>query len=331
MRCPLLLMRCRVLLMLLALPGSLVCVRSSSGEEVARHQPVIEGNWWQIAGNPDLGKWTSEEQEPVDFGIWQAADGTWQLWSCIRHTKHPGRTRLFHGWEGTQLTDREWDVTGIHFTGDGTIGETVGGMQAPYVIRVDDEYRMYYGDYRHICLATGSDGKSFEKQLFNEMAGLFGEGPDAMARDPMLLRTGPRWYCYYSAHPDGKHGIWVRTSSDLLNFTDPRRVMSGGQAGDNWWNFECPHVVRVGGWFYLFHTQSYATGSQKTSVYRSADPTWFGINNDSNFVCHLPIAAPELTEHDGRWYIAALNPQLDGIRVARLQWMEVDSNARQSD
>lgn len=292
----------------------------AAAEDPPVRRPVVDGSWWQVAANPDLGQWTSEQQEPVDFGIWQAADGTWQLWSCIRHTTHPGRTRIFHSWQGSELTDREWTPTGIRFTGDGTIGETVGGMQAPFVIRVDDTHRMYYGDYRHICLATSADGKSFEKELVNGMAGLFGEGPQGHARDPMLLKIGPRWYCYYSAHPGGRHGVWLRTSTDLTDFNEPRRVMTGGQAGDEWWNFECPHVVRVGGWFYLFHTQSYEPGKQQTSVYRSADPTWFGIDDDTNLVCHLPIAAPELIEHEGQWYLAALNENLDGIRIARLKW-----------
>lgn len=292
--------------------------------DAPRHEPVIDGSWWRVAGKPDLGEWTSERQEPVDFGIWQAADGTWQLWSCIRHTKHPGRTRIFFGWEGAKLRDRDWRPAGIKFTGDGTVGETVGGMQAPHVIRVDGRYRMFYGDYRHICLALSDDGKSFEKQLFHDMAGLFGESPQALARDPMLINIGPRWYCYYSAHRDHRHGVWLRTSTDLVHFSDPRRVMAGGQAGENWCNFECPHAVRIGGWFYLFHTQNYAAGQQQTSVYRSADPTYFGIDDDSNFVCHFPVAAPELIQHEGQWYLAALNPELDGIRIVRLKWNEVE-------
>ena len=37
--------------------------------------PQIEGEWWSVADNPDLGDYTSEKQQPVDFGIWQAADG----------------------------------------------------------------------------------------------------------------------------------------------------------------------------------------------------------------------------------------------------------------
>jgi hypothetical protein len=32
------------------------------------------------------------------------------------------------------------------------------------------------------------------------------------------------------------------------------------------------------------------------------------------------VAAPELIQHEGQWYIAALRPELDGIRIARLVW-----------
>jgi hypothetical protein len=46
--------------------------------------PQIDGEWWPVASNPDLGQYTSDRQQPVDFAIWQARDGTWQIWSCIR-------------------------------------------------------------------------------------------------------------------------------------------------------------------------------------------------------------------------------------------------------
>src|SRR6266566_2834108 len=75
-------------------------------------QPRIAGDWWQIAGDPDLGELTATNQQPVDFGLWQAADGAWQLWSCIRKTKEPGNTRLFHRWESARLTDNHWKPMG---------------------------------------------------------------------------------------------------------------------------------------------------------------------------------------------------------------------------
>lgn len=56
----------------------------AQGANEIKFKPVIVGEPWQIAGDPDLGKYTTEKQQPVDFGIWQAADSTWQVWSCIR-------------------------------------------------------------------------------------------------------------------------------------------------------------------------------------------------------------------------------------------------------
>ena len=300
---------------------TLLCIQILCAESVENFRPDISGDWWRVASNPDLGEWTSDIQEPVDFGIWQAADGTWQLWSCIRKTKFPGRTRIFYRWEGSRIQDSDWMPKGVTFTGDGAIGETIGGMQAPYVIKVDGQYRMYYGDLRHICLALSENGKEFEKQLLaHQLSGLFGEGPTAMARDPMLTKIGPLWYCYYSAQPHGSSGIRVRTTKDLVNFSDPKLVMTGGQAGKDWWSFECPQVIYHGDWFYLFHTQHYETDRQQTSVYRSKDPTYFGIHDDSNFVCHLPVAAPEIIYVEGKMYLAALTNELDGIRITKLEW-----------
>ena len=80
--------------------------------------PQIDGDWWQIAGNPDLGTLTGEKQQPVDFAVWQAEDGTWQLWSCIRQTKCGGKTRLFYHWEGKARTDANWTTKGIAMKAD---------------------------------------------------------------------------------------------------------------------------------------------------------------------------------------------------------------------
>src|SRR5688500_8570711 len=75
--------------------------------------PRVTGAWRTGAGDPDLDELTTPKQQPVDFGMWQAADGTWQLWSCVRGTKEPGKTRLFHRWEGADLFAADWTPKGI--------------------------------------------------------------------------------------------------------------------------------------------------------------------------------------------------------------------------
>ena len=58
--------------------------------------PALVGDWWQVAGIPNLGAFNSNGQQTAAFGLWQAADGTWQLWGCIRKTNVGGQSRLFY-------------------------------------------------------------------------------------------------------------------------------------------------------------------------------------------------------------------------------------------
>ena len=81
-------------------------------------QPRVVGDWWQIAGNPDLGELTTTDQQPVDFAVWPAADGTWELWSCIRKTKERGHTRLFHRWASITLSVSNWSPRGVAMRGE---------------------------------------------------------------------------------------------------------------------------------------------------------------------------------------------------------------------
>src|SRR5215471_15509002 len=181
--------------------------------------PQIDGEFWQISGDPDLGKYTTPKQQPVDFGIWQAADGTWQLWSCVRATAAPGRTRLFYRWQGNKLTDANWTPMGIAMMADPNFGETEGGLQAPFVLKEGSEYLMFYGDWEHIALARSRDGKTFARQLLPDgHSGMFGEGPGANTRDPVVLKIGNLYHCYYTAYPGDRGADYVRTSRDLVHW-----------------------------------------------------------------------------------------------------------------
>ena len=294
--------------------------------------PQIDGEWWSVADNPDLGECTTPRQEPVDFGVWQAADGTWQLWSCIRNTSCGDHTRLFHGWEGETLTSTDWKPLGIVMQADTELGESSGGLQAPHVIKKDGTYYMFYGDWNNICLATSQDGKNFTRVIRdNGKTGMFNEGENEFARDPMVLKVGDLYYCYYTAHtmrsPEKNHrGVnYCRMSSDLHNWSMSRIVEEGNQYYNGPYSSECPHVVfhEPTGTYFLFNTQQYK-GKVHSTVYRSNDPLHFGINDPGKEVTTLPVAAPEIIRHEGQDYIAALKPELDGIRIAKLKWVPQD-------
>jgi hypothetical protein len=298
--------------------------------------PRIEGRWWQIAGSPDLGRFTTPRQQPVDFAIWQAADGTWQLWSCIRSTAYPGWRRLFYRWEAKRLTDHDWRPMGIAMTSDPKLGEIEGMLQAPYVMRYQGRYLMFYGIGDRIALATSRDGKVFQRRVLpTGKVGMFSDGFGT--RDPMTIRLNGMFYTYYSANPgttfDLSHpsasnhaslrlmsnAVLVRNSSDLLHWSKAQIVAEGGEAGTGSSSAECPFVYyhEKSAYYYLFRTQSYGEKAE-TRVYRSRNPTNFGVDDDRYLVETLPVAAPEIIESQGQLYIAALRADLRGIDIARL-------------
>ena len=299
-----------------------VFVCRTAGAADAPKRPQVIGKWWQVAGDPDLGDLTNPKQQPVDFGVWQASDGSWQLWSCIRNTREAGHTRLFYRWEGAKLTEADWKPMGIAMRADPKAGELAGGLQAPFVFRERDRYVMFYGGWDRICSATSNDGKTFERLLDDRgKATLFGED-GGNTRDPMLLKIGDRWHCYYTAHPNDAGAVYCRTSANLRNWSDAKIVARGGRATRHKYSAECPFVVELEkGQYYLFRTQQYGNDAQ-TSVYFSRDPLDFGVDRDEgHLIGTLPVAAPEIVKHNGEYFIAALLPSLKGIQIARLEWV----------
>ena len=292
--------------------------------------PAIRGDWWTVATNPQVGEHAKPGMQPVDFAIWQAADGTWQIWSCIRKAKLSRGSRLFHRWEGKSLTDTNWKAMGIAMQAEEKYGETPGSIQAPFVFKHDGKYVMFYGDWINICKAESKDGKTFERVIQpNGKTGMFANGgADIHSRDPMVIKIGDSWHCYYTANPNMAGTDYCRTSKDLARWSEPHTVSSGGRAIEGVpaakarLAAECPFVVEPKpGYFYLFRTYNYFD-RPKTLVYYSTDPLNFGKDeDDGHLLTELPVAAPEIFEFQDQYYIACLRPKLDGIRIAKLDWV----------
>lgn len=292
-------------------------------------QPRIAGDWVQIAGEPDLGRLASPKQEAVDFAIWEALDNTWQAWSCIRNTAEAGATRLFHRWQGKSPVEPGWEAMGVAMRADPSFGERLGSLQAPFVIKLDGRYQMFYTSGGRAFVAWSEDGKTFSRhQTEPGRFGVFDRfttGEEKVigggGRDIMLLRDNNRWIAYYTANPDDIGRVYARTSPDLKNWDAARIVAWGGEAGTNFYSAECPWVYRLPGtpWYFLFRTQLYKN-TPMTRVYRSRDPFDFGLDHDRMLVDRMPVAAPELFEYRGRMHMACLMPDLKGLRTAPLEF-----------
>jgi hypothetical protein len=285
----------------------------------------IDGDWWTIAGNPDLGAYNREDQEPLDFAIWQAADQTWQMVACCRKTGCGGKGRLFHRWQSDSLLQENWTPMGIFMEADPSFGETIGGLQAPNVIKHNGEYFMFYGDWVNICMAWSSDGKTFARLLGdNKLSRIFTKGDTLSNRDPNVMVFRNTYFLYHTEIADDQGRILCRKSDDLRKWGDAVVVNCGGSAGSGTSDAECPFVIHLeeNQLFYLFraHTRSDGEGYE-TSVYCSPDPLKFGVDSDEFKVTSLPLEAARLIEHDGQFYISALKPDLTGMMMAKLNWV----------
>ncbi len=323
-------------------------------------RPCIDGPWWEIAPKPVLedrlpvlsadypNADERQRNQPNDHHLFQAADGTWHLWACVRRTPVG---RLLVNWEADSLETSPWRLTGRLIRADREAGESMVDwqgeefLQSPYVVRANDRYYLFYGGYdtgtdsdgaptndytraeKQICLMTSVDGRAWERHRDGHGRSRVFAGPGA-ARDECVVRFGDTWYMYYTGHHDRdrrRAAIYVRTSADLLTWSD-WRIAERNTADERSFIPESPVVVRRGGAYYLFRTHGPRHG---TYVFRSDDPLDFGSDcpteRSPHFVCRLPIVAPEIvTDENGAEYITRIDDAVHGyrIRMARLRWSE---------
>jgi len=315
-------------------------------------RPVVDGEFWMIGPKPDLSGLLPEPgpdgpvHECVDHHIFQDANGTWHLWSCVRHT--PVGRVLYH-WRAAALTDSPWEATGEIIRADHDAGECIDDwngdewLQSPYVVRLDGTYFMFYGGHStghdaegksavqagtpaqmQICLMTSPDGIHWQRH--RDAAGnsrVFVEPGET--RDPCLIRIDGLWHMYYAGYydpgkPDEGASFVLRTSEDLIHWSPWRLVHQDAAYGAGRCETECPHVVCREGYYYLFRTQNYRKAL--THVFRSTDPTDFGVGDAGDkYVGVFPGAAVEIYQTpDGGEYVSSNHDPGAGTQLARLRW-----------
>ncbi len=298
-------------------------------EDAARtpRRPVLVGKPWRLAAMPDLGPLAGEnpkKQHVVDHGFLQLDDGTWKLWACIRGT---AVSRILYEWNGQSLEGpaqegQPWQPIGIPARAQAKYGEQireqdgrpVETMGAPFFMRDGDRVLCFYHS-AGIRLMTSPDGKSFTRANLGDDRGnlLYRDG----GRDVMVLKIDDTYYGYSTVSTIDRQGyVILKTSPDLKTWSKTKIVSRGGVAGDGPVSAESPFVVHLDGYYYLFRSSSITF---KTYVYRSEDPTDFGIHDDSKLVATLPLKAPELIHRDGTWYVSDL-ADFQGVKLWKLEW-----------
>lgn len=257
-----------------------------------------------------------------DHTLVQAADGRWHVFG-IWHAEPaaPLDEVFFLHASAPSLDSADWTIHEPVMHARREVGET--HVWAPHVIRHGGVYWMFYcgGTADHeryrIDVATSTDLFTWTHRPEGP---LFEDGFDA--RDPMVVRdrARDRWLMYYTRteRPDGgHHEVAVRTSGDLLRWSQPSVAYRSAQAGTFGGPTESPFVIQRGTEWILFICESGIYDC--TLAYASTDPMRF--TDDGAIDVDLDEHCAEIVEDPatGRTWITGGGWGRGGLSIRELR------------
>ncbi|MCF3648418.1 hypothetical protein [Synoicihabitans lomoniglobus] len=287
--------------------------------------PRLDGPWLKLVGKPPLEKWATPRAEPVDFTAFQADDGSWHLISCIRHTSHPGNSRLLYRWSSPSLTREGWQPKGIFLSSHADWDHREGHLQAPFHVVENGTHHLFYNS-NGAHLLTSPDGLEWTP---HGLTAVFPMGRDVCILDDR--QASGRWIAYYTSPEPGinpatrDHTIRARTAPHLTGpWSDAATEIPPITPPAKGYTFvyaESPFVIKRQDYYYRF---------EQLYVFRSKDPLKWEGPPVASLAPETPIKflAPEIVTHEGRDYLLAyqwLNDDPRGIYLAPLAWEEVEA------
>ncbi len=253
-----------------------------------------------------------------DHTFIRAEDGTWHLFGITHEEPANVLEEKFFSHATAPNLMGPWTKQPFVLNYDPSVGER--HVWAPYVLRQDDKYWMYYcaGGETHatyrIHLATSTDLFTWERSPENPM---LVDGFDA--RDPMVLKVDDQWVLYYcatSTPTGGNHNVKAVTGTDLIHWAHPQEVFSTPKIGTSGGPTESPFVVARNGKYYLFVCTN--VGYSQTAAYVSDSAFhWDYANQVGLFPAH---AAEVIHTADDKWYVSRAGWGQGGVYLAELTW-----------
>ncbi|HEY6879846.1 MAG TPA: family 43 glycosylhydrolase [Polyangiales bacterium] len=242
--------------------------------------------------------------------------GLWHLFGITRpEPAIPHWEREFGHATSPSLTSDTWARESSALVADTDSGETL--LWAPHVIEVEGTYYMFYcaggePESFQIKLATSTDLRSWTRVP----EPLFRDGVEA--RDPFVIRVGPRWVMYYTANSEpsgGNHVVAYRVSDDLRHWSDRKIAFTDPSTGTVAGPTESPFVVARPEGYYLFigPRNDYVS----TEVFFSRDPFHFEPTPIAAIEAHAPEV---IIDVDGSWHISHAGWGEGGVYLSPLAW-----------
>lgn len=202
---------------------------------------------------------------------------------------------------------------------------------APHIIEHQGEYWMLYTGVNDNCcqavgLARSKDLYQWERHPENPVitTGDWGHWDTNVwsdCRDPMVLKDGDTFYCYYTATrhtgatPALESCVGVSSSKDLIHWQDEGYIRLDKSLTTP---PESPFCVKRGGKYYLFYT-NYGLG---TVLAVSDDPVK-GFTYPEAFQVLPEASASEIHQDGDDWYISLISHAPNALHffeIRRLLW-----------
>ena len=267
----------------------------------------IVGDRAQLSLDGLKGKAPSFDRTPLynDFCLTQSVDGCWHCIGILFEGKSPTefrQDRLFH-----YVAD---SIRGpYHSVGLLDLGYGKGeGVWAPCIVRDEERTLMYYAhaDEERLSIRVA---QAEDSQLRRWHRGVNGKEvlvSEKGARDPEIIKDQRKglylmyYVCEVKSGNDWKGVVRVRTSTNLVDWSEPRTVLG---TPPRYGGAESVFVLQKNGLYYMWVSSAEDYGVM--SLYISMDPFSFG-DVVANRIEEQPGHAPEIVRADGRYWMACV-------------------------
>lgn len=284
--------------------------------------PVITGPYREIIPAKDPG--VEEDWFTNDHCFFQEENGTWHCFAinnpyfedfAVLYREHP---YLLHA----TAPDLHGPWKRESFALDDSGGHRFVG--ASFVVQQSGTYKMLvagmWGDVKALEIAQSDDLYTWHRDRQQVIT-----NQPPRTRDPCILwdEASNEWWIYLCSVDRPRSLITRCRTKDFVSFSEPEIVLELADDCPHG-SLESPFVVSYDGKWYLFFTNT-MFGYHETVVIVSETPNQFRWEDQ---LTTLYAHAPEIIQHDGRWFITTCGPEVRktnskaGIQIAPLSWLE---------
>jgi len=282
----------------------------TSSSRAGPQTPTIRADGYRIVEDPS--------HHLNDFCLFRDHEGTWHCIGIMGTGSWHSEQSFFH-WSGKSLQAR--------FTPHRPLltrrppANEVPQKHAPYVVRHDEVYHMFYRRPPGTILSTRSPDpgwwESLGKVVFEEND----------ARDVCIRKFDGVYHMYYcqSREVQGipRSCILLRRSPDLVQWDEPVVVHVDLNEPASHSYLESPFVIAREEGYYLFIRHRLRDADRATVVLFSGRPDRFPSGREAWFAELPHVHAPEIVRHEGRFYLATVSGAPHTGSQEPVGWVEV--------